>query len=186
MVSSEAQERFASELARQGIDIVHPLDVRWYNAHVAEHGLQAQLPLLPDYGRRGGGGDGAGEGSGGALAILLGNTKALWPCFLDWLGAQRESKAAAGEKTEISDPLDSYTGSVIRAAVATLAASGGEAAGGHAVAHDVFWSWEKGDRLVSMQRVAVASGLCYHDGETQLAIHPTHGAWVCVPKEPLK
>jgi len=44
--------------------------------------------------------------------------------------------------------------------------------------YQISWSWDKGDRLVSMQRVAVASALCYHDSETQLAIHPVFGAWV--------
>lgn len=29
-----------------------------------------------------------------------------------------------------------------------------------------------------MQRAAVAGALCYHDSETQLAIHPLFGAWV--------
>eukprot|EP00966_Prymnesium_polylepis_P120993 2796204-Prymnesium_polylepis.1 len=28
-----------------------------------------------------------------------------------------------------------------------------------------------------MQRVALMSGLCCHDPETQLSIHPTFGAW---------
>ena len=51
--------------------------------------------------------------------------------------------------------------------------------GNGALAHDVFWvSGEPQDRLVSMQRVAVAAGLCYHDSETQLAMHPVYGSWI--------
>jgi len=39
--------KFQEELARQGIDIVHPLDVRWYNEHVVEHELPlSALPTL--------------------------------------------------------------------------------------------------------------------------------------------
>ena len=29
-----------------------------------------------------------------------------------------------------------------------------------------------------MQRVATTAGVCYHDGETQLAIHPKFGSWL--------
>ena len=155
---AEVERQFARQLAQQGIDIVHALDARWYNAHLEEHGLQPHLKPLPDFGRR-----------DGALAFLLANSRALWPCFLDWLKAQPEPE-------HIADPLDRYTESVIRGAVAKLTTTQGDE--GSAPAHDIFWSWEKGDRLVSMQRVAVASALCYHDGETQLAIHPTYGAWV--------
>ena len=34
---------FTADLVARGIDIVVPCDVRWYNAHVAEHAL----PLRP-------------------------------------------------------------------------------------------------------------------------------------------
>ena len=38
---------FTAELASRGIDIVVPCDVRWYNAHVAEHALPLRpLPCL--------------------------------------------------------------------------------------------------------------------------------------------
>ena len=151
----QAQQDFVSELLQHGIDIAHPLDVHWYNAHVAIQRLQSQLNWLPDYGRQ-----------DGALAFVLGNSRALWPKFISWLSLQPDP--------DMADPLEKYTESVIRSAVAKLTS----AEGGAPIQHDIFWSWDRGDRLVSMQRVAVASALCYHDSETQLAIHPRFGAWV--------
>ena len=45
--------------------------------------------------------------------------------------------------------------------------------------HDIFWVYDaRSERLVSMQRVATTAGVCYHDGETQLAIHPKFGSWL--------
>lgn len=138
---------FTAKLGRAGIDIVTPLDVDWYNAYIKEE----KLPLkpIPSFGRK-----------SGTVALLLGNSKALWPAFLEWLGTQPDPKAVA-------EPLDTFVTSSIEEALTVF---GGK--------HDVFWPWEGGDRLVSMQRVAVCSALCYHDPETQLAIHPKFGAWV--------
>ena len=143
-------ERFADTLALAGIDITQPFDVRWYNAHAIEHSLP--LSPLPTFER---------PPSDGTLAVLLGNSTALWPAFLRWLAAQPDPES-------VTDPLDTYTASVISAAVADL--TGG-------ARHDIFWVTDS-SRLVSMQRVALVSGLCYHDAETQLSIHPAFGAWV--------
>ena len=129
------------ELTVAGYDIVQPLSTAWYNDHVA----QQQLPLapLPSLGRE-----------GGALVILIGNSRYLWNAFLRWLRTQPDPLA-------IAEPLDTYTKATITGAVT-------KAAGG--AAHDIFWAAESGERLVSMQRVALVSGLCCHDSETQLSV----------------
>ena len=141
-------EELCATLSASGIDITHALDVRWYNAYIAEE----KLPLkpLPTFGRK-----------DGALAVLIGNSKALWPEFLKWLGEHDDPSAVA-------EPLDTFTTAAIKEAIATFK--------GHKRG-EVYWTSESGSRLVSMQRVAVCSALCYHDSETQLAIHPTFGAW---------
>ena len=141
---------FEAELAAAGIDITTTFDVGWYNAHLAENSLP--LSPLPTF-----------EQPDGTLAFLLGNTAALWPAFLAWLGSQTDPASVA-------DPLDNYASSAISSAVAKLAGNR---------RHETFWVTETTPgRLVSFQRVAVVSGLCYHDPETQLAIHPDFGAWV--------
>lgn len=143
---------FLASLSDSGIDIVQPFDARWYDALIEQEGLTKQLKPLPKMGSR-----------DGALGFLLGNSRALWPAFLKWLSDQPDAEA-------IADPLDKYIASVIQPAVRLLT--------GKEMRHELIWPWESGDRLVSMQRVAVCSGLCYHDGETQLAIHPKFGAWI--------
>ena len=142
---------FTADLVARGIDIVVPCDVRWYNAHIAEHVLP--LRPLPNFDRP------------DALCLLVGNSSALWPKFLSWLGAQPDPSS-------VEDPLDTYTSESIAAAVSRLT-RGGE------VRHDIFWVYDaRPERLVSMQRVATTAGVCYHDGETQLAIHPKFGSWL--------
>ena len=141
-------DALALRLAVAGFDIAQPLSTTWYNEHLVGKGLP--LKPLPSYGRE-----------GGALCVLIGNSRELWNAFLRWLRTQSDPMG-------IEEPLDLYTRGTIADAVA-------EAAEG--VAYDIFWPSESGDRLVSMQRVALTSGLCCHDGETQLCIHPTFGAW---------
>jgi len=101
----------------------------------------------------------------GTLALLIGNSRALWAPFLAWIRAQPDPT--------MPDPLDTFISSVINLAVEKLTSVHGTR-----VVHDIFWPWEKAGRMVSMQRAAVASAMCYHDTESQLAIHPKYGAWV--------
>ena len=150
-------------LAAHGLDITHPFDVRWYNDLIKEQ----QLPLvpLPSFGRE----------DGQALGILVGNSAALWLPFLRWLGAQPNPDS-------IPDPLDTFTSTIINQELDVLVQQEMKKGNGAncTVARDVFWAalGEPQERLVSMQRVAVVSGVCYHDSETQLAIHPTFGSWL--------
>lgn len=145
---------FETSLTASGIDVVQPFDVRWYNTYIQEEGLP--LKPLPTFGRK-----------SGAAGVLLGNSKALWPAFLTWLGKQPSPAAVA-------DPLDTY----LRAAVEQAMDLVGKKSVGGPIESDIVWPWEGGARLCSMQRVAVCSGLCYHDSETQLAVHPIFGAWL--------
>ena len=105
---------FTADLVARGIDIVVPCDVRWYNAHIAEHVLP--LRPLPNFDRP------------DALCLLVGNSSALWPAFLSWLGAQPDPAS-------VEDPLDTYTSESITAAVKKLT-RGGE------VRHDIFWVYD--------------------------------------------
>ena len=141
---------FKDSLASKGVDIVQEFNTEWYNTYVASESLP--LSPLPTYGRA------------SAKAVVIGNSRALWPAFLNWLSRQSQPE-------EVQDPLDKFIQSTVEQAIAELCSSSG-------VAHDIFWPWESGERLVSMQRVAIVCGMCYHDTETQLAIHPKFGAWV--------
>ena len=91
---SHVAQALGERLAAHGLDITHPFDVRWYNDVIKEQ----QLPLvpLPSFGRE----------DGQALGILVGNSAALWPPFLRWLGAQPYPDS-------ILDPLDTFTRTII-------------------------------------------------------------------------
>ena len=149
-------EKFRSLLAMDGFDVVHAVDVRWYNAHIKEHSLPLN-PLPTKF---------CGvERPEGALCFLVGNSAALWPKFLEWLGNKEKPE-------DVVDPLDDYSTECISEAIWELTREGD-------ISWDTFYvAGEVPERLVSMQRVALTAGLCYHDAETQLAIHPTFGAWV--------
>src|SRR5262245_65502167 len=67
---AEIAEDVRTRCAPAGLDLVQPFQVGWYNAVVDD------AYRLPDFGRR------------AALGLLIGNTRALWPRFVDALRAE--------------------------------------------------------------------------------------------------
>jgi methylmalonic aciduria homocystinuria type C protein len=129
--------------AEAGFDLVQPLQVGWYND------LVTGTLKLEDF------------GSASHLAIVVGNTRALWPRFLRALRRQPELLAAP-------HPLQSYTEQSISHAVSLLG-----------LPVSVRWSHTGGTGLVAMQRLAQAAGLAYL-AESQLSVHPTYGPWIAL------
>jgi len=119
--------------------------------HASGESTAFKLTLLPDYGRE-----------GGALAFLIGNSKAMWGRMLHWL---RALDAA------IKDPVDTYAAEMIGGAVSRFA--------GPRTKYDAFWASDmRPERLVDMNRAAKVSGCCYFCDEMFLSIHPSFGSWV--------
>jgi len=129
--------------AEAGFDLVQPLQVGWYNE------LVTGTLKLEDF------------GSASHLAIVVGNTRALWPKFLRALRREPDLLAAP-------HPLQSYTEQTISRAVSLLGLTVG-----------VRWSHAGGAGLVAMQRLAQAAGLAYL-AESQLSVHPTYGPWIAL------
>jgi len=129
--------------ARDGFDLVQPLRVGWYNEQV-----QGSL-RLEDF------------GSAGHLALIIGNTRALWPVWLAALASEPELAACP-------DPLDTYTERCVSRAVQALG-----------VPATLRFAHEVGERCVAMQRLAHAAGLAYLT-ETHLSVHPTYGPWIAL------
>jgi cyanocobalamin reductase (cyanide-eliminating) / alkylcobalamin dealkylase len=129
--------------AEAGFDLVQPLQVGRYNE------LVTGTLKLEDF------------GSASHLAIVIGNTRALWPKFLCALRSEPELLAEP-------HPLHSYTEQRISRAVSRL---------GQTVS--VRWSHAGGKGLVAMQRLAQAAGLAYL-AESQLSVHPTYGPWIAL------
>eukprot|EP01098_Paradermamoeba_levis_P001094 TRINITY_DN11231_c0_g1_i1.p1 TRINITY_DN11231_c0_g1~~TRINITY_DN11231_c0_g1_i1.p1 ORF type:complete len:235 (-),score=27.86 TRINITY_DN11231_c0_g1_i1:157-861(-) len=78
-------ERLRVQLAKSGLDIVHPFQVGWYNRQTPKH-------PLPSFLRQ------------NTLGILVGNTKAIWNPFINHLKTK---------KTLSFSPLDSFTESCV-------------------------------------------------------------------------
>jgi len=136
-------EQLRRDCAEAGFDLVQPLQVGWYN------GLVTGTLRLEDF------------GSASNLAIVVGNTRALWPKFLRALRLEPELLAAA-------HPLHAYTEQSISRAVALLG-----------VPASLRWSHAGGPGLVAMQRLAHAAGLAYL-AESQLSVHPVYGPWIAL------
>jgi len=124
-----------------GFDLIQPLAVGWYNDSVDG------VLRLEDF------------GVSSHLAVITGNTRAMWPRFRD---AVRRDPALLC----VDHPLESYTERCITRAV--------EAVG---VPASLRWSHDAGERLVAMQRVAHVAGLAYL-AESHLSVHPVYGPWI--------
>jgi methylmalonic aciduria homocystinuria type C protein len=136
-------EKLSQACAEAGFDLVKPLQVGWYNERVTG------TLKLEDF------------GSAAHLAVVIGNTRALWPKFLRALRRQPELLAAP-------HPLHSYTEQSISRAVSLLG-----------LPVSVRWSHAGGTGLVAMQRLAQAAGLAYL-AESQLSVHATYGPWIAL------
>lgn len=81
------------ECTRAGFDLCDPIHTKWYNdliekeGHVAKGTLQ-KIPEPPTIVE----GDGDGVTQHKFNAVLIGNSKAVWPKFIDWVSSQYEMK----------------------------------------------------------------------------------------------
>lgn len=135
-------ERIRAACAERGLDLARPLCVSWYN--------QAVEPAhrLPDLGRP------------SALAVILGNTRALWPRLADAL-------AADAGLADHPDPVDRYCERVVHAAMA-----------------DVTQPWlarfaHEPPPRIAIQRLAHVAGLAQLS-PGHLSVHPEYGPWIAL------
>jgi methylmalonic aciduria homocystinuria type C protein len=139
-------------LEANGLDVVAPLRLRWYNDVAPASAL-----IQPTA-------DGAGDD---ALAILVGNSRALWPAFT----AAHNSDPAIGDA---DDPVDTYVARSITAAIASTTAS-------TSTEPRVFHSNDTTPgKLVAIQRMAHVAGVAHLDEKCHLAIHPVYGPWIAL------
>ena len=133
-MSSKIQ-RIQSRLKSQyGLDVFHKFSTSWTK----------DMPQVPLPAHR--------------IAILIGNSRALWPKFLQYLNEWNEKQLEWP-----SNPLDTY----VRDAIETCFSS---------IPETLFhWANQRG---VSMQHVAGATALCHFDQTIHLCIHPVLGPWI--------
>lgn len=139
--------RVATAAAAAGLDLVQPFSVAHYN-----QGAQA-AERLDDFGR---------AGPGGALGLLLGNTRRLWAPFT-------EAYARDAALANAAQPLDSYVVTRLTALLADATAAGTRLLFAHVTAPSAF----------PIQRLAERVGLAALS-PSHLAIHPVHGPWLAL------
>jgi cyanocobalamin reductase (cyanide-eliminating) / alkylcobalamin dealkylase len=139
----EVFARLREACAASGFDLAMPLQIGWYNDCV-EGSLR-----VDDF------------GSSANLAVVVGNTRALWSV---WRAAlQRDPALSASE-----NPLDEYTTRALGKAVSSLG-----------VRASVRFAHDTGPRRVAIQRAAHVAGLAYLT-PTHLSVHPIYGPWIAL------
>lgn len=132
-----------ADAARAGLDLVAPFPVGLYNRAVD---AAWQLPTL---------------GSDSHLGLIIGNTRALWPRFLDALRAEPA-------RLDEPHPLDRYVAETVTAVLSDLPVR---------VEHRL--ADEPPPRRVAMQRLADLAGLAWLS-PSHLCIHPVFGPWIAL------
>lgn len=148
----------ADKLQASGLDIVQPFSVATYNAE-----RKPQTAALPDFGRQ------------NALCILIGNSNALWPAFVQHICDKQISASASGSpSTSADDPLDQYCEQAMQSAIHSALSSSSTQP-----SHTTFLGHTMPGQpgFVDMLSAAQCSGLAYLNNALHLCVSPTYGAW---------
>lgn len=135
--------RTAPLLASEGFDIAHPFRSSWWDDAVA---AEERLPRFAKRSDR--------------LALLIGNTRALWPHFVAAL--EREPS-----RREESRPLDRWVEERVRDVLDRASAG---------CATVLRFAHESRPRYLPMQRLAAVAGFAAVS-EGRLSAHPVYGPW---------
>ncbi|HCH67019.1 MAG: hypothetical protein CL927_03640 [Deltaproteobacteria bacterium] len=131
---------FQMQLRAHGFDIVHPFP------------LQPLSIDNPHFARL------ASRFGDARTGLLVGNTRALWVHFLEWLEANPAWSSS-------DHPLDDYAQQVIT-----------QAAADHLPGAHLFWTHEIHDYIVPVQRLCHESGLAYLS-RGRFNVHQEYGPW---------
>lgn len=130
---------FAAACADAGFDLTRAFATSWCEGEAGLH-----LPAFaPD----------------GSLAVVVGNSRALWPVLAAAL-------RRAPRRLDAADVVDAWAEETI-----------GTAAAATGVAHRILWSHPTGAAAVPIQRLARVAGLAWLS-PAHLAIHPRFGPWI--------
>jgi len=127
------------ELGQSGFDLCHPIHTSWYNNLIKDEGLveDGTLDMLPEpYA--------ISDEKGGSTynALLIGNSKRIWPVFLKWLESKvqrsrKENRNFADEEVleNVISPFDTCVDELIRQALERCFEGGSEL-----TSYELFWS----------------------------------------------
>ena len=142
-----AQNKFVvdcikARLKSCGFDVIDEFNTSWYN-QIKPSQLRLSFPE-----RR--------------LALLIGNSKAIWPHFLEYYKFNKLVK----------DPFDTFVRETIEDTFRK------ETQDDEDKSLDYFYSHETApDRLIAFQKLASICGTAYLDESIHLCVHQTFGAW---------
>jgi methylmalonic aciduria homocystinuria type C protein len=142
-----ARELLTERVAPLGFEVLGAVASDLYNAALEEqHAAYRIAPL---------------EGAP-TVALVVGNTRRLWPLFLE--------SFAAGSLADELHPLDAYSRRHIGSAAAEVARELG-------VAHELRFSFDPPPHTVAIQRLATLAGAA-ELAPIGLCVHPTYGPWL--------
>jgi len=205
-MSESLFECLRGQCESQGFDLCHPFHTGWYNTLIEDEGhvksgVLKKLSVPPPSRFFG---DNTTNTSV-CNAVLLGNTKKIWPYFLEFLKEkyeeekQRLSDSEEALKLVLDEPFDKFCTMKLQKIFEEIhKKSSGD--NGEQFEYDFFWSHGKCNKMksagktngtshlitlesdenlmVSMQRAAVVTGHYWHDVDgTKLCIHPKFGTW---------
>lgn len=147
--------RLSSLFTDHGIDIIHPFDLACYNNYLPKEA--ASIPsTIPN-----------------AMALLIGNTKLLWPHFIKYM-------ADNPSLIDTEQPLDTYIEHNIQSALNTISVLKYRVFYSHIPVNQCCYQDGGGGGdyyYVAMQHCAQASGLAYLDPASHISLHPDYGPW---------
>ena len=149
------------EMGKVGLDLCAPFSTKWYNDYVAEAHLK--LGLLEKFGR-----------SEGALAYVLGSSKALWERFL----RHTKPRSAFPDHPRSSAGATAFEAFLMEVVAEALI----KARPDETMRHRVYLArpLDAGKEAIAVQRCAGLAGLCDAAPLTKLCVHPTFGPWIAL------
>ncbi|KAJ3025862.1 UNVERIFIED_CONTAM: hypothetical protein HDU68_006564 [Siphonaria sp. JEL0065] len=150
MTTQTLLRTITANLASHGLDLVSPFSVQTYNSQCLEgtaH-MPASLPPLPTFNRP------------STLGLLVANTKAIWPHFIDHAKAHRDQVEAS------ENPLDDFVADAIQKTMTNAQ-----------VDYKVRYTHDIDDKFVHFQRLGHAIGFAFLNQTMFLSVHEKVGPW---------
>ena len=162
MSASTALDVLRERCARRGLDVCGACALRAYEDAIERVGTRASMRRSGDESDDGKGDAATTTSNAGddALVCVVGNSKALWPMFVEAL--RRDGGAT----------VDAFARRAIESAAVTAAARAGSKR------FRVYWATDlEPGKVVAIQRLAATANVAYFDDATHQSLHPTHGPW---------
>jgi methylmalonic aciduria homocystinuria type C protein len=144
---TQARQLLSEQLAPLGFEVLGAVASSAYNVSLDDTLAAYRIPLP------------LGDAS---VAFVVGNTKRLWPLFLEAFAS-----TSLGDEAH---PLDAYSRRHITAAAAHVAGTLG-------VAHETRFSFDPPPNTVAIQRLTALAGAA-ELSPIGLCVHPTYGPWL--------